>query len=116
MTDIIPAPPAPMPDEHCVLVELVLGEVKTKTGEGQRGPWTRYYTKADDGEFYSTFDQKTGAAMTALALAGDPVLLTYRMKNGPKGPTREVVAVSSASPDDVGDADSYRKALKEIPF
>jgi len=122
----VPAkPPAPLaerheetraPDEGCIVLELVLGEVRTKTGEGPRGPWTRYYTKADDGEFYSTFDQKTGAAMSALALAGDPVLMTYRMKDGPKGPTREVVAVSSASPDDVGDADSYRKALKEIPF
>lgn len=110
------APPAPKPDEHCVLTELVLGEVRTKTGEGPRGSWTRHYTKADDGEFYFTFDAALGAKMAALANAGNPVLLTFRERSGPKGPTREALRVEPAPALDEIDGDASRKSLKEIPF
>lgn len=122
----VPAkPPAPLaerheetraPDEGCIVLELVLGEVRTQTGEGPRGPWTRYYTKADDGEYYSTFNIALGAKLADLARDGNPVLLTYHEKIGPKGPTREVLKVEPAPLPDESDGDSARKALKEIPF
>lgn len=116
------APPAerheepPAPDEGCVVLELVLGEVRTKTGEGRSGPWTRYYTKADDGEFYSTFDKKLGATLTELAAEGNPVLMTYREKEGPKGPQRDIIRVEPAVPADESDGDLDRKGQQEVPF
>ena len=93
-----------------------MGEVKEQTGKTAKGkPWKRIYTKADDGEYYSTFDTKIGQFMKDLQ--GGEALLTYVLKDGPKGPTREVIAVRPvAPPDEEPDTDMQRKGAAEMPF
>ncbi|MFA5385351.1 MAG: ERF family protein [Eubacteriales bacterium] len=92
---------------------LVLGEVKRKTGTGKKGDWTRYYSKGDDGEFYSTFDHEIGRQMTEHALIGNPVRLKYRLEETPKGTSRTVLEINEDTPDAEPDADSQRKGQKE---
>jgi len=83
-------PPAP-PVNGSVTVEVVLGEVKEKKGKSAKGPWTRTYAQADDGEYYSTFDTKLGQFMHDLQ--GGEALLTYVIEQTPKGESRKVIAV-----------------------
>jgi len=96
----VPVIPPPPVVDGSVTVEVVLGEVKDKTGKTAKGkPWKRTYTKADDGEYYSTFDTKLGQFMRDLQ--GGEALLTYVIKDGPKGPMREVIAVRPVTPPDM---------------
>lgn len=91
---IVPEPtPSPEPTVVEGHLEVVTHweEVRTKEGKSAKGPWCRYYVKADDGEYYSTFSKKLGEKMDSLC--GLPATIVYTMKDGPKGPTREVVDV-----------------------
>ena len=103
-------------------VKIVLGEVKIKSGEGHNGPWNRFYSKADDGKFYSTFDSKIGDMMTNLANDGEPVKVTYKLVVSAKGESRDVLAVEPAqlpaatAADEPADADTERKGQSEMPF
>jgi len=109
--------PAPPVNDAVHVSEIVLGEVKTQSGQGAKGRWNRFYSKADDGQYYSTFDAKLGELMANLSADGDPVLMRYHIKTGPKGESRDVVAVEPANlPDEPGDADLERKGQAEIPF
>ena len=109
---IPPQAPPPVVNE-AVTVEVVLGEAKEQTKPGKT--WKRTYAKADDGEFYSTFDTKLGQFMRDLQ--GGEALLTYVIKDGAKGPMREVIAVRPVTPPaEEPDADMQRKGGKELPF
>lgn len=48
-------------DAEAGVVTFVPVEVQTKTGEGDKGPWTKYGVKAPDGKVYGTFDENYGA-------------------------------------------------------
>jgi hypothetical protein len=87
--------PAPDPDRAAKTgefeVNTTFAEVKTKEGQSAKGPWCRYFVKAEDGEFYSTFSFTLGKKMEGLCAV--PVTILYVIKDGPKGPNREVVDI-----------------------
>jgi hypothetical protein len=88
------SPPAPAPQQEGETHEadITLGEVKMQTGTSKAGkPWTRYYTKADDGQYYSTFDHKLGGAMEASS--GLPARVSYAIRTGPKGESRDLLGI-----------------------
>ncbi len=43
------------------VVTFVPVEVQTKTGTGDKGPWTKFGIKSPDGKVYGTFDENFGA-------------------------------------------------------
>lgn len=88
---------APESDED-LMAEITLGEVKTKTGKSTKGEWTRYYTQASDGEFYSTFSDTLGGVMQEMS--GQPVRMKYKIETTAKGESRTVVDIDNAAPDD----------------
>lgn len=49
--------PAELSDD---VVTFVPAAVSVKTGEGAKGPWTKYGIKSPDNEWYGTFDTKMG--------------------------------------------------------
>jgi len=59
------------PPENMPTGAIVLGNYSEKTGQGKRGPWTKYSCKGNDGKWYATFDAKTGAKMKDMQ--GKPV-------------------------------------------
>jgi hypothetical protein len=110
-----PPPPAPPPEndgaEH--EADIVLGETKMKTGTGKTGkPWTRYYAKGDDGQFYSTFDHKLGGAMEAAA--GLPTKIRYTIKTGPKGESRDLLGIEPVDAQ-AGDATDQPAGAQDAP-
>ncbi len=46
------------------VVTFVPVEVQTKTGDGEKGPWTKYGIKSPDGKVYGTFDENFGNLAT----------------------------------------------------
>lgn len=88
------------------------GEIKTKEGQSAKGPWTRYYIKAADGEFYSTFDRNLAERMDRFV--GQKVVISYRLKDGPTGQSRDITDVDEAH-DEVPDAGAD-DAKVEAPF
>jgi len=110
-----PAPPnvdiktnTPLPVANPSLTaEVVLGEVKEKKGKSAKGPWTRTYTQADDGEYYSTFDTKLGQFLKDLQ--GDNAVLTYVIEETAKGQSRKVLAVRPVTAPAEPDPDEGRK-------
>jgi hypothetical protein len=123
----VPPPPGPRHDAEpgaARTIEITLGEVKTKTSAGAKGTWTRFYSKADDGQFYSTLDKTLGQAMSRFAAAGDPVLLTFVEKTTAKGTIRDVQAIEAApAPDadpnaaaDEAAGENMAAGSKELPF
>lgn len=87
-----PEPPRAEQDGETHETEIVLGETKMQTGTSKAGkPWTRYYTKADDGQYYSTFDHKLGGAMEAAA--GLPARVSFAIRTGPKGESRDLLGI-----------------------
>jgi len=88
-------------------VEVVLGEVNEKKGKSAKGPWTRTYTQADDGEYYSTFDTKLGQFLKDLQ--GDNAVLTYVIEETAKGQSRKVVTVRPVTAPAEPDPDEGRK-------
>ena len=108
------APPQPDGDTGRMIVETVMGEVRTKGGQSAQGPWMRFYTKAADGEFYSTFDTKLGEAMGNLA--GEQVVLTYRLAKTAKGESRDVLEVVPVITQDEEVGEREQESHKELPF
>lgn len=78
-------------------ITLVYDKVGQKSGEGKKGPWTRYYVKGSDGKFYSSFDETVGAALDQLI--GQNVELEYRVDVGPKGENRTITNIVAAGID-----------------
>lgn len=115
-------PPPAAEDAGRQVAEVVLGETKTKTGKSQRGEWTRFFAKGDDGEFYSTFDTKLGGLMEESE--GRMVVITYRLKHGENGTSRDVLDIVAAAqpPAEAGDGgiaedpDHQRKDGTDLPF
>lgn len=56
--------------------EIVVETVTEKTGEGAKGPWTKFGVKGSDGKWYSTFDTKIGEL--AKRLKGQKAFISYR--------------------------------------
>lgn len=52
--------------------------VTTKTGEGPRGPWTRYAVKSPGGDMYSTFDETAGQIAISAADDEKEVKIVYK--------------------------------------
>ena len=48
----------PVAGGHAEIVTVNITDIKSKSGTSAKGPWTRFYFKAADGQFYSTFDTK----------------------------------------------------------
>ncbi len=71
--------------------EVVLEACQSKTGKGAKGEWTRFYAKADDGEYYSTFDTKIGTRMTELA--GQPASILFKTETTAKGTNRTILDI-----------------------
>lgn len=79
-------------DTACV----VIGEIKTKSGAGEKGPWTRYYF-SDGNTQYSTFDEKLALALREQV--GNTV--TLRVQRTAKGINiLGIESESQVSPDD----------------
>ncbi len=83
-----PAKPRTEATDDSQTIETVLGEVLTKSGENRNGPWTRYYSKCADGEYYSTFDHTIGMDMTNLS--GQEVVLGFTIEQTARGEIRTV--------------------------
>jgi hypothetical protein len=113
-----PAPPKPDGDTGRMTAKVHLGEVKRKEWRSAKGPWTRFYTQASDGEYYSTFDRTTGEQMDNLA--GEEVVITYREAKTAKGTLRDVLEVIPLMADEetprAEDPDEGRKDAHEMPF
>lgn len=109
------SPPAPAPQQEGETheAEIVLGEVKMKTGTGKTGkPWTRYYAKGDDGQYYSTFDHKIGGAMEAAS--GLPARVSYAIRTGPKGEIRDLLGIEPVDAQ-AGDATDQPAGAQDAP-
>lgn len=91
-------PPAQAEIGGDLMAEITLGEVKTKTGKSAKGEWTRYYTQASDGEFYSTFSDTLGGVMQEMS--GQPVRMKYKIETTAKGESRTVVDIDNVVPGD----------------
>jgi hypothetical protein len=129
-TKATPAPKATVyePDPGAMQsVTVTLGKVERQHGEGRKGRWTRTYSKADDGKFYSTFDTKIGQMLEELA--GKTAILGYAVKQTPKGTSNEILDVRPVIERDPAEptaeeqaamdkADTERKQQKEdnLPF
>jgi hypothetical protein len=96
-----PQPPKQQtePTDDTLETTVTLGVVESKSGTGKKGNWTRYYSRADDGEYYSTFSDTIGAKMQELAELGDPVVIEYRLEKTAKGESRTVLSVKG--PDEI---------------
>lgn len=98
---------------HCET--MLIQKVGTKDGTGARGKWTRWYFNGEDGQYYNTFSRTVGEALEALS--GGGAKITYAIKDGPKGPTREVL--NAEPPDDrapAADAPGKTETEDNIPF
>jgi len=108
-TPVAPIPPskpstAAAVVNESVTAEVVLGDVKESVKAGKK----RIYTKADDGEFYSTFDTKLGQFMKDLQ--GGEALLTYVINEGKDGKLyRTVIVVRPVPTPAEPDPDEGRK-------
>jgi len=89
-----PAPPLADPmlatDGHQT-ADVVLGACNQKSGTNGGKPWTRFYTQADDGQYYSTFDTKIGAKMPELN--GQPVSVLFKLETTDKGTNRTILDI-----------------------
>lgn len=90
-----------------------------KSGTAKNGkPWKRFFAKASDGEFYSTFDTKLGADMQSLK-PDDQVRILYEIEHGPKGDSRNVLSiepVSVASEEPPAATEQAQKDADELGF
>jgi len=57
------------------LVVVAFDSVEIKKGTNKRGPWKLYKGRADDGNYYSTFDSRLGETMKAAE--GQPLTVKY---------------------------------------
>ena len=84
----------PVAGGHAEIVTVGITDIKTKSGTSAKGPWTRFYFKAADGQFYSTFDTKL-ADMLREATGSE---LELRIQRTDKG--NNVLAIQSDSQED----------------
>ena len=83
----------PVDGESLAVVVTFPDGCKQKSGSKKNGQgWTSTFGKADDGEYYSTFDPALGADLMSLK-PGDQVRVEYTTEDGPKGPRRTVKAI-----------------------
>lgn len=82
------APPAADGEQTA---DVVLGACQQKSGKGAKGPWTRFYTQADDGQYYSTFDTKIGAKMAEMD--DQPVSILFKLETTAKGTNRTILDI-----------------------
>jgi hypothetical protein len=105
--------PAPQQEGETHEADITLGEVKMQTGTSKAGkPWTRYYAKGDDGQYYSTFDHKIGGAMEAAS--GLPARVSYAIRTGPKGESRDLLGIEPVDAQ-AGDATDQPAGAQDAP-
>ena len=88
---------APIAGGHAEIVTVKITDIKTKSGTSAKGPWTRYYFKAADGQFYSTFDANL-AELLREATGSD---LELRIQRTDKG--NNVLGIQSDSQESPAD-------------
>lgn len=93
---------------------VIVGEVGTKTGTSNKGPWTRYYTKASDGQFYSTFDKPIGEQLADLE--GQTVDIIYSIKKTAKGESREIKSLAVVGAQSGADNQDGEKPADDLPY
>jgi hypothetical protein len=118
-----PKPPAPPPDPNAMQTARVkVGEVKRQHGKGAKGSWTRTYTQASDGKYYSTFDTKIGQ-MLEEAESWDAII-GYVVKQTAKGASNEILDIrpaverdpAEATAEETADLDRKRQQEDNLPF
>lgn len=115
------APPmtqAPSHNEGEQSAVMQLGDVQAKSGTSARGDWTRWSVKADDGQYYSTFDNVLGEKMRALS--GETVRMVFELKATPKGDQRTIISIEPEIDGAAEQADGDEKSIKgkedDLPF
>lgn len=111
-----PVEQPPAPDNGVLVAEVVIGEVAEKSGESKRGKWTRYYSRCDDGEYYTTFDAKLGTALYELEKR--PAIIKYVIEVGPTGkPNRKIISIECVRvPDSPVEPDPDAARKDGLPF
>lgn len=72
-------PPAPKKSADPNALSFVPKAVSTKSGEGEKGPWTKYGILHPDGaSWYSTFDSELGEAALLAKEKGQPITITFK--------------------------------------
>ena len=119
--------PAPKPEPRAepemdnggaITKEIVVGKVLVKEDTGANGkPYTKYSTKADDGEWYSTFDSEIGDKLQNLA--GDNAIVTYELVKGKYRTITQIVPLADPAEDAAPVDPDKEHAVKEddnLPF
>ena len=119
----IEQPPKPraepeMDNGGAITKEIVVGKVLVKEDTGANGkPYTKYSTKADDGEWYSTFDTELGDKLQNLA--GDNAIVTYELVKGKYRTITQIVPLTDPSEETAPVDPDKEHAVKEddnLPF
>jgi len=119
----IEQPPKPraepeMDNGGAITKEIVVGKVLVKEDTGATGkPYTKYSTKADDGEWYSTFDSEIGDKLQNLA--GDNAIVTYELVKGKYRTITQIVPLTDPSEETAPVDPDKEHAVKEddnLPF
>jgi hypothetical protein len=119
--------PAPMPEPRAepemdnggaITKEIVVGKVLVKEDTGANGkPYTKFSTKADDGEWYSTFDTELGDKLQNLA--GDNAIVTYELVKGKYRTITQILPLADPARDEEAVGEDKQKEKKEddnLPF
>jgi len=99
--------------------EIVVGKVKVDQRTGTNGkPYTKFSTKANDNEWYSTFDMKIGNKLQNLA--GDNAVITYELVKGKYRTITQILPLADPAeevpPVDDPDKEHATKEEDNLPF
>lgn len=92
----------PVPSGDILEIVSTIDDVDTKTGEGAKGPWTKFSVKIGT-KYYSSFDEKVGELLNQEAGTGKKVRILYKQE----GKYNNITKVTYPA---------VEKELEEVPF